>query len=61
MSLVGHMSAKMTRHYTHISGNATRESVEKLDRPQFVDVFVDDSRSAPDDAPKMANYERVGG
>ena len=41
--------------HTHISGNAAREAVEKLDRPQFVDVFVDDSQNAPDDAPKMLN------
>jgi hypothetical protein len=42
MSFVGRKSARMTRHYTRISGNAARESVEKLDRPQFVDGFVDD-------------------
>lgn len=57
MSLVGHMSARMTRHYTHISANAARTAVEKLDRIRsgFVDDFVDDSRSASDGAPKMLN------
>jgi integrase len=30
MSLVGHMSFEMTRHYTHISDNARREAVNSL-------------------------------
>jgi integrase len=30
-SMVGHMSAKMTRYYTHISSQAARQAVELLD------------------------------
>jgi integrase len=51
MSLVGLMSARMTRHYTHISDNAAREAVEKLNRPDF----VDDSRSIPGGMCKLLN------
>jgi integrase len=44
-SMVGHMSAAMTRHYTHISTNAARSAVELLEKmrpePHFVDEFVD--------------------
>jgi integrase len=44
-SMVGHMSAKVTEHYTHISTNAARAAVELLEKihpqPYFVDDFVD--------------------
>jgi integrase len=44
-SMVGHMSAKVTEHYTHISTNAARAAVELLEKihpqHQFVDEFVD--------------------
>jgi integrase len=30
MAMVGHMSPEMTRHYTHISDNASRRAVELL-------------------------------
>jgi integrase len=33
MSMVGHMSAEMTKHYTHISDKAQRQAVELLDQP----------------------------
>ena len=53
MSLVGHISARKTRHYTHISANAAREAVERLDRPHFVDDFVDDTKLV-DDLPRKS-------
>jgi len=33
MAMVGHMSAKMTEHYTQISDSAQRRAVELLDSP----------------------------
>jgi integrase len=39
-SMVGHMSAKMTRYYTHISSQAARQAVELLDQPHVVGKFV---------------------
>lgn len=39
-SMVGHMSAKMTRYYTHISTQAARQAVELLDQPRIVGKFV---------------------
>ena len=43
-SMVGHMSAAVTRRYTHISSQAARSAVELLDtKPAFVDAFVDNS------------------
>ena len=56
-AMVGHMSSAITRRYTHISQNAAREAVEKLDRirPVFVDVFVDESRAAVESEPKLLN------
>ena len=45
--LVGHVSDAVTKHYTHISENARRLAVEKLDMLRqagnFVDVLVDAS------------------
>jgi len=42
-AMVGHMSPRITRHYTHISNDAARRAVELLDRKpsNFVDVLVD--------------------
>jgi integrase len=56
-AMVGHMSGAITRHYTHISQNAAREAVEKLDRirPGFVDVFVEESPGAVESTPKLLN------
>jgi integrase len=55
--MVGHMGDAITRHYTHVSTNAAREAVEKLDRirPGFVDVFVDESQSAVESKGKLLN------
>jgi integrase len=42
-AMVGHMSAAMVRHYTHISNRAAREAVELLDKTEtapFVGRFV---------------------
>jgi len=56
-AMVGHMGDAITRHYTHISANAARLAVEKLDRirPGFVDEFVDESRDAVESNPKLLN------
>jgi integrase len=56
-AMVGHLGEEVTRHYTHISQNAARQAVEKLDRirPEFVDVFVDESRDAVESKPKLLN------
>jgi integrase len=44
---VGHMSEEITKLYTHISDEAAREAVAKLDlirnQPKFVDMFVEGS------------------
>ena len=39
-SMVGHMSARMTRYYTHISSQAARQAVELLDDARIVGKFV---------------------
>jgi hypothetical protein len=54
-SMVGHMSAKVTRHYTHISSQAARQAVELLDKPAFVGGFVGKSERAENDKPKLLN------
>jgi integrase len=36
-AMVGHMSPRMTRHYTHISNNATRKAVEMLEQQKRSD------------------------
>ncbi len=36
-AMLGHMSAKTTRHYTHISSGDARQAVELLNRPAFVE------------------------
>jgi len=49
-SMVGHMRAKITERYTHISTSAARSAVELLEKihpqAQFVDDFVDVSLGA---------------
>lgn len=58
MAMVGHMSALMTRHYTHISNNAAREAVELLDNPErvrFVGNFVGKLEGDRQMAPKSLN------
>lgn len=56
---VGHMGDEITRHYTHISTNAARLAVEKLEQirkaPQFVDVFVDAPPDGVQSVPKRLN------
>jgi len=37
-SMVGHLSAKVTRHYTHISSQAARQAVELLDSDRRLSV-----------------------
>jgi integrase len=54
-SMVGHMSARMTRYYTHISSQAARQAVELLDQPRLVGNFVGKPESNPKDAPKLLN------
>jgi integrase len=44
-SMVGHMSARVTRYYTHISTQAARQAVELLDKPQIVGKFVGKSEN----------------
>ena len=41
--MVGHMSARMVRYYTHISNRAVREAVALLDtsRTLFAGTFVE--------------------
>ena len=47
-AMVGHTTAEVTRRYTHVSENAQRLAVEKLEAtrkaPHFVDVFVDEPK-----------------
>ncbi|MGB8781811.1 MAG: site-specific integrase [Terriglobales bacterium] len=58
-SAVGHLSDAITAHYTHVSANVARAAVEKLEQirktPHFVDVFVDERRSAVESKPKLLN------
>jgi integrase len=56
-SMVGHVSDAITKHYTHISQNAARQAVEKLDRirPGFVEVFVEKIPVAHEESPKLLN------
>lgn len=54
-SMVGHMSAKMTRHYTHVSSHAARQAVELLDDARFVGNFVGKAESAENETPKLLN------
>ncbi len=58
-AMVGHMSARITRHYTHVSGAAARQAVEMLDKinnaGRFVDVFVDVGKASQTQTPKLLN------
>jgi integrase len=57
-AMVGHMSAAMVRHYTHISNRAAREAVELLDKPEtppFVGKFVGKAESRLMVAGKLLN------
>ncbi len=57
-SMVGHMSAKMTRYYTHISSQAARQAVELLDQPRIVGKFVGKLENSNDqklEASKLLN------
>lgn len=47
-AMVGHISARMVRYYTHISNRAAREAVELLDnsnRDTFVGKLVGESKT----------------
>jgi hypothetical protein len=55
-SMVGHMSARVTRYYTHISTQAARQAVELLDRERIVGKFVGNEAEAKSDAAKLLNY-----
>jgi intergrase/recombinase len=35
-TFVGHLSAKMVRHYTHVSSGAARKAVELLDKDSIL-------------------------
>ena len=39
-TFVGHLSARMVRHYTHISSGAARKAVELLDRDSILAPMV---------------------
>ena len=39
-SMVGHMSARMIRHYTHISSGAARAAVELLDKEPILALNI---------------------
>ncbi len=57
-AMVGHMSARMVRYYTHISNRAARTAVELLDSTSpasFVGNFVGKSESAEESAAKLLN------
>jgi integrase len=58
-AMVGHMSAAMIRHYTHISASAQRQAVEMLEKfrkpPCFVDSFVDTAKLPERNALKLLN------
>lgn len=54
-NMVGHMSARMTRYYTHISSQAARQAVELLDQPQFVGKFVGKQEITKMDDAKLLN------
>jgi integrase len=58
-SLVGHMSAGVTRRYTHISDQARRAAVdligEKRTAPRFVDIFVDTPEGQESNPSKLLN------
>jgi hypothetical protein len=53
-SMVGHMSARMTRYYTHISSNAARQAVELLE-PPLVEKFVGKTENTEEPGAKLLN------
>lgn len=59
MEMVGHMSSKMTRHYTHISSGAQRQAVELLNQTAvgtpFVENFVEKQENRLSAASKSLN------
>ncbi len=57
-AMVGHLSARMVRYYTHISNQAARTAVELLDNPvrsAFVVDFVGKPEIAPELNAKLLN------
>lgn len=54
-SMVGHMSARMTRYYIHISSNAARQAVELLNEPNFVGKFVGNAEEQEKSGGKLLN------
>ena len=56
-SMVGHMSARITRYYTHISSQAARQAVELLDQNRFVGKLVGKLDGAEIDRPKLIETE----
>lgn len=54
-SMVGHLSARMTRYYTHISSQAARQAVELLDRLPIVGKFVGTEPQRKLEAAKLFN------
>lgn len=58
-AMVGHMSPAMVRYYTHISGSAARQAVEKLEGfrnpAHFGDIFGDAAKVQQQSTSKMLN------
>jgi integrase len=54
-SMVGHMSARMTRYYTHISSQAARQAVELLGPPKFVGELVGSAETSNTPNAKLLN------
>jgi hypothetical protein len=57
-AMVGHMSARMVRYYTHISNRAARTAVELLDNAtavSFVGNFVGKPETAEKSHAKLLN------
>ena len=67
-AMVGHMSSRIVRYYTHISNRAARTAVELLDntrpasfvgnfagKPEFVGNFVGKPESAEESPAKLLN------
>ena len=54
-ALSGHMSARMTRQYTHISTQAARRAVDLLNQPQFVGDYVGSTESTETSDAKFLN------
>ncbi len=57
-AMVGHLSARMVRYYTHISNNTARTAVELLDNASstlFVGNFVGKTEGAKESGAKLLN------